>query len=93
VFLERFSPGGRRKGGGCSLRSSLGGPSSFKDLPSSRVLLVIRRHHYHPFSLVKGAGAAAASASSRGMAAIGGGECGGWFGEGRAGGDVDGGGC
>jgi len=54
VFLERFSPGGRRKGGGCSLRSSLGGPSSFKDLPSSRVLLVIRRHHYHPFSLVKG---------------------------------------
>jgi len=54
VFPKGFSSGGGRYGGGRSLRSNSSGPSPFEDLPSSRVLLVIRRYHYHLLTLVKG---------------------------------------
>ena len=49
---------------------------SFEDLPSNGVFIVGDHLHY-PFPFVKGVEEVAASTNARGMAAMGGGECGG----------------
>ena len=54
VLPKRLSPVGGGSGGGSNLRCRSGSPSSFEDLPFSRVFLVFRRHHHHPFAFIKG---------------------------------------
>jgi len=80
VLPQRLSPMGGRGSRSDCLRGMLSS-LSLEDLPLSGVFIV-RNYLHYPLSLVRGAEEAPASASARGMAAIGGGELGGGLVEG-----------